>query len=95
MFQLFACLDFQAAVGFLGHFGGAVGWACELPTLGVSMVTLVLALERQDFAGGIKASKQVLILPEAIRVFQQPQQKSNEVLFFRSWWKSIPSVLRV
>ncbi|CAE7562925.1 unnamed protein product [Symbiodinium sp. CCMP2456] len=37
-----------AAVGFLGHFGGAVGWACELPTLGVSMVTLVLALERQE-----------------------------------------------
>ena len=41
----------QAAVGFLGHFGGAIGWACEMPTLVVSMLTLVLALERQDPAG--------------------------------------------
>ncbi|CAE7219843.1 unnamed protein product [Symbiodinium natans] len=37
-----------AAVGFLGNFGGAVGWACEMPTLIISMLTLVLALERQE-----------------------------------------------
>ena len=57
-FRFLSCFDLQAAVGFLGHFAGAVGWACELPTLAVSMVTLVLAFERQDFAGGVKASKQ-------------------------------------
>jgi hypothetical protein len=39
----------QACVGFLGKFGGAIGWACEMPTLAVSLLALIIALERQDW----------------------------------------------